>query len=249
MSTLTPIKRIHCLRFSCLGLACLALEIGLLLTFGGGQVAAQTTWQVNNLTNIGGHAVTVFGQPRVIATSHGAAIQFNGSNTGLVVSNNPLAGMTNFTVELIFKPYPLTVAKAREPRIVHVQSGKPPDHRLTLEARVTTNSAPHTFHLDTFLRFGDGDYRHTLFNQDHSHPVGAWAHLAVTYDGTNFCNYFNGQLELRSALKGMSFTNTGATWIGQRANDTGYFEGAVLALRFTPRAIATNDFMRISALD
>jgi hypothetical protein len=204
--------------------------------------AAQTTWLVNNTTNISGHAVKMLGQPRVVATAHGDAVQFNGVSDGLVVSNNPLAGLTNFTVELIFKQDPLTVAKAREPRIVHVQSGTPPDHRLTLEARVNTNTSPHNYHLDTFLRFGDGDYRRTLLNENHPHPVGEWAHLAVTYDGTTFCNYFNGQMELSKAMKGMFFTNTGATWIGQRANNTGYFEGAVLALRITPRVLGTNEF-------
>jgi len=204
---------------------------------------AQTTWLINNTTNIGGHTVKVLGNPRVIRTPHGDAVQFNGSTDGLVVSKNFLAGLTNFTVELLFKPYPLTVPQAREPRIVHVQSGNPPDHRLTLEARVNTNTTPHTFFLDTFVRFGDGDFRRTLFNEQHPHPVGDWSHLAVTYDGTNFCNFFNGQLEMCSTLKGMGFTNTGATWIGQRANNTGYFEGAVLALRFTDRVLSTNEFV------
>lgn len=206
-------------------------------------VAAQTTWRIDNTANIGGHAVKVLGKPRVVSTPHGKAIEFNGVNDGIIVSNNFLAGLTNFTVELIFKPYPSTVASARDPRIVHVQSGNPPDHRLTLEARINTNATPHTFWLDTFVRFGDGDLRRTLLNEEYPHPVGEWSHLAVTYDGTNFCNCFNGQIERCAGLKGMTFTNTGATWIGQRANNTGYFEGAVFAVRFTPRALGTNEFL------
>jgi len=43
------------------------------------------------------------------------------------------------------------------------------------------------------------------------------------------------------------FTNTGATWIGQRANNVAYFEGAVLAVRFTPRVLGTHEFMRAAA--
>lgn len=204
--------------------------------------AAQTTWRIDNTNNIGGHGVKVLGNPCVISMPQGKAIEFNGSSDGLIVSNNFLAGLTNFTVELIFKPYPLTVANAREPRIVHVQSGNPPDHRLTLEARVNTNTTPHNFHLDTFIRFGGGDYRRTLLNEKYPHPVGEWAHLAVTYDGATFCNYFNGQLESSKPMSGMVFTSTGATWVGQRANNTGYFEGAVFALRFTPRVLQTNEF-------
>jgi hypothetical protein len=215
------------------------LSLALLLPPAG----AQTTWLVNSTNQVGGHAVTVRGCPQIVRTPHGDAVWFNGINDGLIVSNNPLAGLTNFTVELIFKQNALTVPTAREPRIVHVQSANPPDHRLTLETRISTNTAPHTFYLDTFLRFGDADQRHTLLNERHPHPVGEWTHVAVTYDGTNFCNYFDGRLELCGTVRGTPFTGSGSTWIGQRANNKNYFEGAVLALRFTPRALGTNEFM------
>ena len=213
------------------------------------EASAQTTWFVNNTTNIGGHGVTVLGDPHVVSTPYGGAVQFDGMDDGLVVSNNPLAGFSNLTVELIFKHDPLSVPTAHEPRIVHVQSDTPPDHRLTLETRVSTNTTPHTFHLDTYLKFGDGDHHRTLFNKDLPHPVSEWTHLAATYDGTNFCNYLNGQLELCGALEGKLFANTGATWIGQRANNVAYFEGAVLAVRFTPHVLATNEFMRLPVSD
>jgi hypothetical protein len=226
--------------------------LGLLWLLPGVQAAeAQTTWLINNTTNIGGHAVTRLGNSQVIRTPHGDAVQFNGVNDGLMVSNNPLAGMSNFTVELIFRHDPLTVPTAREPRIVHIQTpgSAAEEHRFTLETRVATNSTPHTFHLDSFLRFGGAaDHRLVLFNDTFLHPVGEWTHMAVTYDGTNFCNYVNGQLEKCGPMKGMVFTNTGATWIGQRANNVGYFEGAVLALRFTPRVCGTNEFMPVPRL-
>lgn len=48
---------------------------------------------------------------------------------------------------------------------------------------------------------------------------------------------------MRPGEKGTVFTHTGATWIGQRANNVAYFEGDVLALRFTPRVCGTNEFM------
>lgn len=210
--------------------------------------SAQTTWLVNT-TNIGGHEVTVLGDPSVVTTPYGDAVQFDGIDDGLIVSNNPLAGFTNLTVELIFKHNPLSVPTAHEPRILHVQSDTPPDHRLTLETRVSTNTTPHTFHVDTYLKFGDLNQDRALFNEGLPHPVGEWTHLAATYDGTNFCNYVNGQLELSGVLQGTVFTSTGATWIGQRANNVAYFEGAVLAVRFTPRVLATNEFMDFPGSD
>lgn len=220
----------------------------LLLTVLNAQAQTQTLWLVNNTTNIGGHSVTVRGNPQIVHTPRGDVVRFNGIHDGLLVSANPLAGMSNLTVELIFKHDPLTVPTANAPRIVHLETpgGSAVAHRFTLETRVVTNTTPHTFHLDSFLRFGGAeDFRLTLFNEKFLHPVGEWSHMAVTYDGTNFCNYVNGQLELCGQMKGMVFADDGVTAIGQRANNTGYFEGEVRALRFTPRVLGTNEFLRV----
>ena len=220
----------------------------LLLTQLASPAVAQTVWRINNTTNIGGHSVTMLGNPQVTGTPYGQAVRFNGINDGLIVSNNPVAGMSNLTVELVFKHDPLTVPAAREPRIVHIQSSGPSAaaHRLTLESRVSTKTTPHTFHLDTFLRFeGTKGHNCTLLNDDLPHPIGEWTHMAVTYDGTNFCNYVNGRLEHCGVMKGTVFASTGATWIGQRNNNVNHFEGTVLALRFSPRVLATNEFLQI----
>ena len=208
-------------------------------------LAAQTTWLISNTTNIGGNVVTKLGNPQVISTPYGDAVQFNGINDGLIVSNNPLAGMTNLTAELIFQHYPLTVASAWQPRIVHIEAPGA-TYRLTLETRVSTNTTPQMFLLDTFLRFGStSGYSLTLSNAGFSHPVGDWSHMAITYDGTNFKNYVNGRLEKSGPMSGLVFAAGGTTTIGQRNNNTNYFEGAALALRFTPRVLSTNEFMCI----
>jgi hypothetical protein len=46
-------------------------------------------------------------------------------------------------------------------------------------------------------------------------------------------------------MKGMAFAGDGVTAIGQRANNVGYFEGEVRALRFTPRVLGTNEFLHV----
>jgi Concanavalin A-like lectin/glucanases superfamily len=211
---------------------------------------AQTLWLIDNTTSIGGHPVTVKGTPQIIRSPKGDSVRFNGRDDGLMVSNNPLAGMTSFTVELIFKHDPLTVPTANEPRIVHIQTpgGSAEAHRFTMETRVSTATTPHTFHLDSFLRFGAAeDSRLTLFNTKFPHPVGEWTHMAVTYDGTNFSNYLNGQRELSGVVKGLVFADGGVTWIGQRANNVNYFQGEVRVLRFTPRVLSPEEFMSIQS--
>ena len=214
------------------------------LTAISAHAQTQTTWFVNNLTNIGGYVVGKYGAPTVVSTPYGNAVHFNGVNDGLVVSNNPLAGFsTNLTVELIFKHDQLTVPTAWQPRIVHVQTPSPPDHRFTLETRVLTNGSQTAYYLDTFLRYSNNaSYFLTLTNAN-QHPLDEWAHMAVTYDGTNFRNFVNARLENSGLMSGLVFTTGGFTSIGMRGNLINYFQGSVLAVRFTPRVLATNEFL------
>src|SRR5262245_27367159 len=81
------------------------------------RAGAQTTWLINNTNNIGGLTVTNFGKPQIISTPYGDAVWFNGTNSGLYIGTNPIAGFTNFTVEMIFRPDPTNSAIAIQPRI------------------------------------------------------------------------------------------------------------------------------------
>ena len=61
-------------------------------------------WLLDNLESIGGHEVRVEGDPRVIETPHGKAIEFDGIDDGIFLDVHPLAGKTEFTAEVLFKP-------------------------------------------------------------------------------------------------------------------------------------------------
>ena len=63
-----------------------------------------TVWQVDSLTSIAGHPVTVVGQPKVVEDAVGKAVEFNGASDGLFVDVNPVEGLQQFTVEVVFKP-------------------------------------------------------------------------------------------------------------------------------------------------
>jgi hypothetical protein len=204
---------------------------------------AQTTWLVNNTTNIGGYGVLKYGNPTVIVTPYGNAVLFNGVNQGLTVSNNPIAGWTNFTVEMIFRPDLTNVATAGAPRIFHIAAPNAnqvaPDHRLTLEGRISNT----VWYADTFLRYASAQAsNNTLIDTSKTHPLGDWQQLAVTYDGTFFKQYVNTTFELSTNIASGGLTN-GVASIGMRANTNNFFQGAVLALRFTPRVLATNEFL------
>src|SRR5690606_12625525 len=80
--------------------------------------AQSETWIFDNLQRIGGHAVKVEGDPQVIDTPLGKAIQFDGDGDALFLDVHPLAGAKTFTWELIFRP---DSDGGKEQRIFHLQ--------------------------------------------------------------------------------------------------------------------------------
>jgi hypothetical protein len=205
----------------------------------GIALEAQLTWRIDNTNMIGGFTVTRYGGPQVIATPYGDAVWFDGVDDGLVVGTNPVANLSEFTVEVLFRPDPSTHASSTQPRFFHIQSSDPPDDRLTLETRFAGTQ----WYLDTFVR--DNGAGLTLIDMTKRHPVGRWYHAASVVDGAptnNYRGYVNGVLELAGTFRVTGLAN-GLSSIGMRANQVNYFEGAILAFRFTPRALSPAEFM------
>src|SRR5262245_49913030 len=65
----------------------------------GAAQPSRVEWRLDSLERIGGHAVTIVGEPAIVDTDRGRAIAFDGVNDGLLIAANPLAGLTRFTVE------------------------------------------------------------------------------------------------------------------------------------------------------
>ena len=61
------------------------------------------TWNVNNLTAIGGHPAFVIGEPKLINTPAGKAVEFDGKS-GLILETNPMAGYQQWTMETLVRP-------------------------------------------------------------------------------------------------------------------------------------------------
>ena len=66
-------------RNACFRLSLLALAVC--------PAGTQTTWLINNTTNIRGPPATKLGNTQVISAPYNNAVQFNGINDGLIVSN------------------------------------------------------------------------------------------------------------------------------------------------------------------
>ena len=203
-------------------------------------------WRFDNLQRIGGYPVRVEGQPRLFATAAGPAIAFDGVHDALFIPAHPLAGAKTFTFEAIFRPdggafeqrwFHLAQADPEAPPGTYppVQASGP---RFLFEIRVVGNS----WYLDAFTA-GPG-YSKTLVAPEQRYPIGHWYDVAQTYDGHTYRSYVNGKLQAQAEL---SFTPQGPGFasVGTRINRRNYFHGAIYAARFTPRALAPGEFMKV----
>ena len=88
-------------------------------------------------------------------------------------------------------------------------------------------------------------YNKALMFPDKLHPIGEWYHVAQTFDGKTFRSYVNGELQGEADI---AFTRQGegAASVGTRINRRNYFHGAVRQARFTPRALAPDQFITLA---
>ena len=198
-------------------------------------------WTFDRLENIGGHKTTVSGQPRVIDSPVGKAVEFDGVGAALFIDNHPLAGAATFTWEAIFRPD----GGEREQRWFHLSeqdpaTGADTDNRMLLEIRVVGDK----WFLDSFNQSGTANK--ALMNRMALHPLGVWYHVASVYDGKEFRNYVDGVREGAAELF-LAPHRQGHASVGVRINSVFYFKGAVHLARFTRKALSPSEFLRTTA--
>ena len=190
-------------------------------------------WTFDRLDRVGGHQTTVLGDPRVVDTPVGKAVEFDGVDDALLVDVHPLAGAETFTWEAIFRPD----GGRPEQRWFHLQEAGT-DNRMLFEIRVTGGQ----WYLDSYGHSGDAEK--ALMNRDRLHPLGTWYRVAAVYDGREFRNYVNGTQEGAAEIR-FAPQGPGRSSIGVRINLVDYFKGAIHLARFTRRALSPSEFLTI----
>lgn len=193
-------------------------------------------WLVDNLSQIGGHDVSIIGNPQVIDTELGFAVEFDGVNDGLLVDGNPMAGATEFTVEIIFKAY---TGGGVEQRFLHFQQDN--DNRILIELR---NNNDENWTLDTFIKSGSSSQ--ALLDYSFVHPLDEWAHAALVFKDGKMEHFVNGEKELEGTVDYVE-VNSGQTSLGVRMNLVSWFKGAIHSVRVTHEALEPEGFLEIDA--
>jgi hypothetical protein len=194
----------------------------------------QVVWRLDSLERIGGYQVSVEGAPKVIETAAGKAIEFHGGKDALFLDVHPLAGAETFTWEVIFRP---DEDGPEAQRFLHFQTPGE-ETRMLFELRIRGGG----WCLDSYVNSkGTGQ---ALMNTGKLHSLGAWHHAAAVYDGREYRNYVDGELEGRAEIK-LSPQGPGQCSIGTRINRRDYFKGAILLTRMTRRALSVGEFLKV----
>ena len=191
-------------------------------------------WKFDSITQIGGHAVTAEGHPRVISTPAGKAVEFGGVDDALFLKVHPLAGAETFTWEVIFRP---DVGGAAEQRFFHFQEDGT-DTRMLFEIRVIDGK----WCLDSYALSGKDSK--ALLDREKLHTLGAWHHAAAVYDGANTATTWTACWRARrNCIWRRRDRGRLRSARGSIARD--YFKGAVLEARMTNRALAPGEFLKV----
>lgn len=190
-----------------------------------------TVWRFESLDEIGGHAVEIQGDPELIDTSVGKAVEFDGEDDALFLPVHPLAGAETFTWEVYFRP---DSSGAAEQRFFHLQvEGK--EDRLLFETRLVEGG----WYLDAFASAGESK---PLVVPEKVYPLDVWYHIAQVYDGKTYSAYVDGELQMQADIALLP-QGEGRTSVGVRINLVDYFKGAVRLARFTRHALSPEEFL------
>lgn len=192
--------------------------------------AAPAVWKLNNLDQIGGHAPQVLGAPRIV---DGAAV-FDGTHDGLILPVSPLAGLKEFTVEILFSP---AADGSEAQRFFHSEDAT--GWCALIEIRVDGKGS---WWLDTFLGATQGGT--AMIDPKRLHPAGKWYWAALRFDGRKMTHFVNGVQELESNAT-WGPMGEGRTSLGVRLNQVYWFKGAIRELRVTPVPLAADKLQRV----
>jgi hypothetical protein len=190
-----------------------------------------TEWVLSDFISKNIKGVQIKGNPIIVNSKYGKALEFNGTSDGIFLECMPLAGLEQFTVEAIVRP---DSGGNFEQRFLHIGEAK--GDRVLMELR----SVQTGWYFDAFIK--SGDQQKALIDPNLLHPFNQWYHLAFVISHGKIETYINGQKELESNIDILP-VQEGKTSIGVRQNEQSWFKGAIYKIRISPGALKPDKFM------
>jgi fibronectin type 3 domain-containing protein len=194
---------------------------GLVAAYGFDEGGGATTADQSGNGNSGSLSNTLW----AAGGKFGSALSFNGSARVNIADSATLRLTTGMTLEAWVRPIALgdwstVILKERSGFYAHALYA------------ATDNGRP-SAHVYTS---GDNELRGTS-----QLPLGAWTHLAGTYNGSTLALYVNGALAASRPATGSIIANTGPLRIGGNAIWGEYFNGLIDEVRVYSRALSSSE--------
>jgi len=187
-------------------------------------------WLLSDIIKNKPESLEISGNPKLVTSSYGDAVYFNGVEDALFLNEMPLKSLEEFTVEMIFNP---ANNSPFEQRVLHI--GEISGDRMLLEIRAVGNS----WYFDGFV--ASGENKKALIDEKLVHPLGQWQHVAFVVTKNGLKTYVNGNLELSEPITFVPF-ESGKSSIGVRLNKRSWFNGEIYKITITPRQLQPADF-------
>jgi hypothetical protein len=193
-----------------------------------------TVWRADDIGAwANGSQVQRLGDVAVAHKEGHTALWFDGAGDGLVLPTCPLAGLEEFTVEMLIRP---TSGGPEEQRFFHAQDVE--QRRALLELRMEPSGR---WCLDTFLFSGPA--RLTLIDRQKLHPPDRWTWVALVYKGGRMAHFVEGKLEAEGQIHFPPMSR-GETSLGMRLNRVSWFQGGIAEVRVHPQALDASALAR-----
>lgn len=203
---------------------------------------AALLWRADSALAWGNTTGVRLGEPMLAPSPHGEAVCFDGVDDGFTFEQNPIAGLSHFTIQVLFRPDASGTAQSpSEQRFVHFEEGsatRPENSRALIETRVAGDQ----WFLDTYLRSAAGS--RALIDPQRKHAVGRWYWVALTYGDGTMRHYVDRQLELEGAVP-FEPLGPGRASLGVRLNRVSWFKGCLREVRVTPFVVPAAELTAI----
>jgi len=188
-------------------------------------------WILAGLTEKMQPGMKTGGHPEIVNCRYGKAVAFNGSTDVIFLEDNPLSGLSSFTIEVLFMP---ASGGSFEQRFLHI--GETQGDRVLLELRATETH----WYFDAFIAVGDE--KCTLIDPNRLHPLDKWHHVAYVIDNGKLETWVNGKKELEGSVVLGPVKGT-KTSFGARQNEVSWFKGSIYRVKVTAEALTPDKFI------
>jgi len=195
----------------------------------------ETSGTIYDSSGVGNNGTVVGGITYNFSGRFGVGIKGLGSTGRIVVTNNPSLNVTNtITIEAWIN---WTGESGENFNLQNVVTAGNWEKALRVTEPDHWNGGS-----QVFGQFKIGGVSYELYSTEKV-PVGRWAHVAVTYNGSALSLYIDGRLEASTPASGSVVSNDDDIYIGAESGSVSNFDGGIDDVAIYNRSLSSDEIL------